>query len=95
MNYVSYLSDLLSRSTGSVTWRGTHRDLVELVARVAATYELRDSRGYPFTIAALTRRAYHAVGLTPPHHVAAIIYQIRHRLKPMPPLSERLKPLAC
>lgn len=91
-NYlVASLCDIISSDAGTVDWQGSHRDLVELVVAVAATGELRDGRGLPLSTNELARRAYRAAGLTPPHHVAAIAYQLRNRLRDKLPLATRVR----
>lgn len=88
---VDVMRDILDNGAGEVEWGSTHRDLVELCVAVAATKEVKDERGFPLSLNELTRRAYHAVGATPPHHVAAIAYQIRNRTQPLPPLLTRIR----
>lgn len=91
-NFLSdYLRRIIDSEPGMVEWGGTHRDLVELVVEVAASGELRDDNDVPLTINELARRAYRAIGHEPPHHVAAIAYQLRNRLRVRPPLATRLR----
>lgn len=91
MDYESLLRGIISSPTASVRWSGTRRDLVELVAIVAQRKVICDRRGMPLSQNKLARMAFDAVGLRPPTHVSSIVYAIRNRITPMPPLSKRIE----
>ena len=91
MDLVNYLYWLIRQPAGSVQWKSTRIDLVELVLDVAMTERLRDGRGYPMTQRRLAKMAFQAVGLPLsvgnfPHEV----YRIRNRARVLPPLEKRI-----
>lgn len=91
MDYESLLRRIISSPAASVQWYGTRRDLVELVAIVAQQKVICDRRGIPLSQNKLARMAFNAVGLRAPSHVSSIVYAIRNRITPMPPLSKRIE----
>lgn len=89
-DFVEYLGWLIRQPAGSVTWKGTQRDLVELVVLVAERRKLVDDRGFPLSMQRLTNLACRAVGMKPPCHVSTIVYRMRNQVTPMPPLEKRI-----
>lgn len=90
MDYVKFMSWLISQPAGGVMWRSTQRDLVELVALVASKREIRDRRGFPLSQRELARRAFTAVGLPVPRDLSHIAWCIRNRVREMPSLDKRI-----
>ena len=80
MDLVNYLYWLIRQPAGSVEWKSTRIDLVELVLDVAMTERLRDGRGYPMTQRRLAEMAFRAV-----------VFRIRNRVHVKPPLEKRIQ----
>lgn len=91
MNITNYLSWLIRQPAGSVEWKGTSRDLVELVSVVGEQREITDRRGYPLSQCKLASLAFSAVGMKPPAKLSAVVWQLRNRVFPVPPLEQRLQ----
>lgn len=92
MDLVNYLYWLIRQPAGSVEWKSTRIDLVELVLDVAMTERLRDGRGYPMTQRRLAEMAFRAVGLPfAPKHLPAVVFRIRNRVRVKPPLEKRIQ----
>lgn len=85
------VSDLLSRPSGSVSWVGSRRCLVELVAAAAEERVLTDGCGGTLSREALGRRVFKAVGWNPPRQLTTTVFRIRNRVMRQPPLELRVK----
>ena len=81
---LSYFDQELRRSLdsepGQAVWHGTQRDLVEMIALVAARRTICDERGVPLSMNRLGERAFRAIGRTMPHHLSKVVYRIRNRM---------------
>lgn len=93
MDYGRYLHWLIEQPPGSVSWYGTKRDLVELIAIVAEEKVIKDYRGFPLSQRKLAQYAFRAVGLSAPTRLSCVVWQIRNRINVFPPLERRVKNL--
>lgn len=73
---------ILSQPAGSLVWRGTQRDLAELVHTVWLTQELTDTLGRPRSQADLAQQAFAACGRRLPHCLSAYIAKAGQRRNP-------------
>lgn len=73
------LRRIISHQPGTATWRGTSRDLVEMVDLVASRQSICDDRGIPLSRMELARKAFAATGLHLPAHVSSVVQRIRNR----------------
>ena len=85
------LRRILDSEPGQAVWHGTQRDLVEMIALVAARRTICDERGVPLSMNRLGERAFRAIGRTMPHHLSKVVYRIRNRVTRQPPLAVRVR----
>ncbi len=91
LDAAALVARLVRLPAGSVMWRGSKRCLVELVARAAEARVLTDGCGGTATRVALCRDLFRVMGMVPPRRLSSVVYRIRNRVMPQPPLSVRVR----
>ena len=85
---------LIGQPSGSLTWTGTQRDLVEMVHLVWMRNAVTDRQGRPCTQNELARRAFRAVGRPVPPSLPRIVSRVQNRVTAGLSMVERYERLA-
>lgn len=91
LDAAAVVAKLVRLPSGSVSWHGSKRCLVELVARAAEARVLTDGCGGTATRVALCRELFRVVGMEPPRRLSSVVYRIRNRVTRQAPLGTRVR----